>query len=249
MRKSITVNEMEDQYYLQDSRGYVGNGILWWAKNGAGYTTDVSKAHVFSKDEAIKKNRNRDTDKPWPKSYIDNKTTPVVDMQNARIEVALKGAGIKLYKPKSIKTFIVVSVEDIAGKLDIMNLRAAAKKQLTLDGENLRQKARTKVSENQERVFTEKEILGGYAFREYEQELRAYVSKRYKEIIFSGAQIKIISRSPSYGMGKFTGELLNDAAKALSNADIAIYADHGNLCFGGSLSRSGDHFTGTYNTD
>lgn len=89
---------MEDEYYLQDSRSYVGNDILWWCING-GYTTDLSKAEVFSKDEAIHNHKSRNSDIPWPKSYIDKRTRPAVDMQNTDIEIALQGTGIELIKP------------------------------------------------------------------------------------------------------------------------------------------------------
>lgn len=100
----------------------------------------------------------------------------------------------------------------------------------------------------EEKIFTDQELLGGWAFKAYEKEGQQYCAKRYKEIKESGAEIKL-TKKPAYGRCEFTGELLNDAAKALSRGDIAIYADHGNLCFGGSLSRSGDTFKGTYNTD
>lgn len=33
---------MNKLFYLQDSRSYVGNDVLWWAKGGGeGYTTDL----------------------------------------------------------------------------------------------------------------------------------------------------------------------------------------------------------------
>lgn len=98
------------------------------------------------------------------------------------------------------------------------------------------------------RVFTQKEILGGYAFRPYEKELSAYNVKRAKEIEASGAQIEL-RKTPAYGHTKFHGKLMNDEAKKLTPADIAIYADGGNLCFGGACSISGDSFHGSYNTD
>lgn len=103
-----------------------------------------------------------------------------------------------------------------------------------------------KVSE--QRVFTDKELLDGWAFRSYEKEGQEYCARRYKEIKESGAEIKLNKR-PCYGRCEYTGELLNDAAKALSRSDIAIWADQGNLCFGGHLIRSGDKFSGSYNTD
>jgi hypothetical protein len=70
-----------DRWYLQDTRSYVGNDVLWWAKDGLGYTTDVSKAHVFQRDEAFRQAAMRGADKAWPKAYIDGKTRPAVDMQ------------------------------------------------------------------------------------------------------------------------------------------------------------------------
>jgi len=69
-------------FYLQDSRGYVGNEVLWWAKNGHGYTTDLTKAHVYTEAEALSQQRCRSTDIPWPKAYIDAKSRPCVDHQS-----------------------------------------------------------------------------------------------------------------------------------------------------------------------
>lgn len=119
---------------------------------------------------------------------------------------------------------VLVSIQGKSGGYDIARIKAAP------DG------------------FTDTEILGGFAFKPYEKELSAYNSKRYKEISESGAEIEI-RKTPAYGHTKFHGKLLNDEAKKLSRADIAIFADRGNLCFGGSCSISGDTFTGSYNTD
>ena len=94
---------MSDSYYLQDKRCYVGNDLLFWAKGGSGYTTDTSKAHIYTKEEAFSQNRMRDTDIPWPKEYIDSRTRPAVDHQDTDIDEALKGCGEKLsppWKPK-----------------------------------------------------------------------------------------------------------------------------------------------------
>jgi hypothetical protein len=90
---------MSDLYYLQDSRSYVGNDVLWWAKDGKGYTTDLSKAHIFTKAEAVSRHESRGTDIPWPKEYIDGKTRPAVDMQYIKRDEALAGTGIVLSKP------------------------------------------------------------------------------------------------------------------------------------------------------
>lgn len=89
----------EELYYLQDSRSYVGNDVLWWAKDGKGYTTDLSKAHVYTKTEAVGQHNCRETDIPWPKDYVDAKTRPAVDMQYIDRTEALVGTGIRLRKP------------------------------------------------------------------------------------------------------------------------------------------------------
>jgi hypothetical protein len=88
----------EEFFYLQDSRKYVGNDVLWWA-NGGCYTTDLSKARVFTKVEAVRQHESRETDIPWPKDYIDGKTRPAVDMQYIKRDEALAGTGITLRKP------------------------------------------------------------------------------------------------------------------------------------------------------
>ena len=90
---------MSELYYLQDKRQYVGNDVLWWAKDGKGYTTDLSKAEVYTKEKAIRQNSHRETDVPWPKDYIDAKTRPAVDMQYIDIQIALQGTGIQLAQP------------------------------------------------------------------------------------------------------------------------------------------------------
>ena len=93
----------EELYYLQDKRSYVGNNILWWAKGNKGYTTDLSKAEVYTREKALAQNRCRETDIPWPKAYIDQKTRPAVDMQYVDIQVALQGTGIILSQPEKSK--------------------------------------------------------------------------------------------------------------------------------------------------
>lgn len=99
---------MSDQFYLQDSRSYVGNDVLWWAKLGeGGYTTNMRKARVFTKDEAQRYHDARETDIPWPKEYIDARTRPAVDMQYIERDEALRGTGIALIKPRKAPAYKV----------------------------------------------------------------------------------------------------------------------------------------------
>ncbi|SAL10279.1 hypothetical protein AWB73_00086 [Caballeronia turbans] len=90
---------MSDEFYLQDSRSFVGNDVMWWAKNRNGYTTDLRSAHVFTKEEAQAQHNARATDIPWPKEYIDQKWRPAVDFQYIKKEEALRDTGIVLAKP------------------------------------------------------------------------------------------------------------------------------------------------------
>lgn len=78
-----------DGWYLQDTRSYVGNDVLFWAQDSNGYTTDVSKAHVFTQEEAFRQAAMRGVDRAWPKAYIDGKTRPAVDMQYIKHEDAI----------------------------------------------------------------------------------------------------------------------------------------------------------------
>jgi hypothetical protein len=89
-----------DEFYLQDSRSYVGNDMLFWAKEGKGYTTDLRLAQVYTKVDAVAQHQCRETDIPWPKDYIDAKTRPAVDFQYVKRDEALAGTGIVLIKPK-----------------------------------------------------------------------------------------------------------------------------------------------------
>ena len=84
------------RFYLQDSRSYVGNDVLWWAKGFNGYTTDLRNAHVFTLTEAQKHHDARNSDVPWPCDYIESRTRPAVDMQYIKRDEALRDSGITL---------------------------------------------------------------------------------------------------------------------------------------------------------
>lgn len=89
----------------------------------------------------------------------------------------------------------------------------------------------------------------GHAFKEDEKELQATVSKRFKEIERLSDDFKK-EFLPSYAHTKFTMTPQTEEAKALSEFDVLIIADGGNLCFGGSCSKRSDGtFYGRYNTD
>lgn len=92
---------MSDLFYVQDSRSYVGNDMLFWGGlNGNGYTTDLRKAQLYTQEQAQAMHNSRETDIPWPKAYIDAKTRPAVDMQYVKRAEALAGTGTVLAERK-----------------------------------------------------------------------------------------------------------------------------------------------------
>lgn len=84
MSTGTNINLLADEYYLQDKRTYVGNSMMWWAKDANGYVCDVRKAHVYTKAEAYAQHDMRSTDIPWPKAYIDARISHHVDMQHVK---------------------------------------------------------------------------------------------------------------------------------------------------------------------
>jgi len=70
----------EQLYYIQDSRSYTGNCVVWWGKLQRGYTSDLDKAGLYTESEA-REICKRETDKAYPKEYIEGKTQRTVDHQ------------------------------------------------------------------------------------------------------------------------------------------------------------------------
>lgn len=89
----------DDGWYLQDTRSYVGNDMIFWAKDDRGYTTDLRKAEVYTREAAFRQHAARNSDLPWPKAYIDSKSRPAVDAQFVRYKDALLSVSFFEYKP------------------------------------------------------------------------------------------------------------------------------------------------------
>lgn len=99
--EAIACQPDEELFYIQDTRQYIGNALLFWGKQG--YTNHISQAQTYSKDEAFRKNQRRHTDVPWPKSYIDAHIGTLVDSQDVSLAEALAGTDIVLKEaPKQV---------------------------------------------------------------------------------------------------------------------------------------------------
>ncbi len=55
-------------YYIQDTRGQVGNCALFWGRSG--YVCNLDQARAYTADQA--RSMHRDTDVPWPISHVEN---------------------------------------------------------------------------------------------------------------------------------------------------------------------------------
>ena len=93
--------------------------------------------------------------------------------------------------------------------------------------------------------------IDGWAFKKNESEGRQANRDRYAQIKhLKTSEHMSWGKTPKYGKGVFSGRLLSDEAKSLSEKDIAILMDDGNLCFGGYCNKMPDgSFSGAYYTD
>jgi len=88
-KQGVALDEAPEAYYLQDSRSFVGNSMVWWGKGKSGYFCGLEDAHVFSKEDAFAQHKSRSTDIPWPKQYIDGLASRHVDIQKVSHKAAL----------------------------------------------------------------------------------------------------------------------------------------------------------------
>lgn len=74
----------DPMFYIQDTRQFVGNCPVWWGPGGGGYVTRLDEAGRYTEQEAVKQNRCRDTDIPWPCAEIEAIARRTVDFQHMR---------------------------------------------------------------------------------------------------------------------------------------------------------------------
>lgn len=88
---------MDNGFYIQKSKGYVGNSMLWWKYDNCGYVCDIRQARIFTGKEAREICRGRGRyarksqsgQKMWPKDYIDKRIGHHIDVQDCDWKQAL----------------------------------------------------------------------------------------------------------------------------------------------------------------
>lgn len=87
-----TTKKLEDseasEFYLQT--GIVGNCLYFWAQDGRGYTCHLERAHLFSKEEAIKQAKSmKGFERFWEKEAIETASSLQVDHQRLRNQISI----------------------------------------------------------------------------------------------------------------------------------------------------------------
>lgn len=85
-RNESLLKHKEEFFYIQDKRSYVGNSVLWWAKDSKGYCCHLPDAHLYTKEEVLKGFPWRDTDIIHPVSSVIKAVRKHVDMQYLKPE-------------------------------------------------------------------------------------------------------------------------------------------------------------------
>lgn len=91
--------------------------------------------------------------------------------------------------------------------------------------------------------------ISAWAFTDEKNQIK--VQKKHSDILKKIATIEgiEIDKISQYAKTRFKGTLETKEAKALTEYELAVYADSGNLCFGGFCKKSGNRFSGAYYTD
>lgn len=77
----MELKKQTNLYYIQDSRSYVGNCVVFWGKERSGYVCDITKAGLYTYEEAMSQHKSRHTDIPWLKEDVENALRTFCDSQ------------------------------------------------------------------------------------------------------------------------------------------------------------------------
>ncbi len=80
--RKLLVDRFPDgtNFYVQN--GYVGNSVLWWGQRSNGYTTDISRAELYTKKEILERFvSGREEDIIWEAGHVLSNVRQHVDGQ------------------------------------------------------------------------------------------------------------------------------------------------------------------------
>jgi hypothetical protein len=81
-KRRQAVDRFPDNSHFYIQNGYVGNSVLWWGKNSNGYTSDIHKAELYTKQEVLEQFVNgREEDVIWESEHIHENIRSHVDGQ------------------------------------------------------------------------------------------------------------------------------------------------------------------------
>ncbi len=84
-RKKAIEKLPEDTMFYWQSYGYVGNCLNLWRSGSCGYTTNITAAQTYSKEETLKQLAcKRDQDTFWTREQLKDATVLVVDNQRIK---------------------------------------------------------------------------------------------------------------------------------------------------------------------
>lgn len=75
------------KFYIQDTRSYSGDAVIWWRPNRKGYTFNIDDAGLYEEEEARSIERVRGTDKAVPQEVAQAAIIRVVDATRLRSEL------------------------------------------------------------------------------------------------------------------------------------------------------------------
>jgi len=96
--------ETPKEFLLQDSRGNVGDNLMFWGIQGNGYTSDIRLAQRYTEAAAFAQHESRSSDIPWPVEYLQAHVRSVVDMQYVKpdeVPAAVGGEPFYLQHPNT----------------------------------------------------------------------------------------------------------------------------------------------------
>lgn len=74
----------DERFYIQHTECFAGDYILWWGPDNNGYTYDLDRAGLYSKQDASQIVAMRRRERAWPESLARNAANTVVSIERLR---------------------------------------------------------------------------------------------------------------------------------------------------------------------